>query len=106
MIEKLRKTVFLLPEGSNKVLTDVGWEFASSTFLSEAVTQSLMDSLGLSLTEEFLGIQVYKNELLQANVQKSDMGSVEFIYFQCDASFLAELKKELSKLTNAEIFIP
>ena len=106
MLKTLRKGVFLLPEGSRKVLTDVGWEFTSGTFLSGTIVLALMDSLGLSRDEEFLGIEIYRNESLQANVEKSDTGSVEFVYFQCDTSFLPQLKATLLNVPNAEVFIP
>jgi|JI9StandDraft_1071089.scaffolds.fasta_scaffold439087_1 hypothetical protein len=106
MIDTSKIAVFLLPKGACKELTSIGWEFESENPLPADFVADLMSSLCLVFDKSFLGIDVYRNEKIQANVEKADSGMVEFVYFQCQKASLDELKTALNTAPNAEVFIP
>lgn len=98
--------VFLLPNGASKRLTEAGWEFDSEKLLPMCFVNPLMRRLALQSDNSFLGIDVYRNENIQANVEKSDSGLIEIIYFQCPRECLTELRLALSTIPDTEVFIP
>lgn len=106
MVDTSRVAVFLLPKGAGKELTNIGWEFDSTISLPADFVANLMNTLCLSIDRSFLGIDVYRNEKMQANVEKSDSGMVEFVYFQCQKASLEELTDALDAVQNAEVFVP
>lgn len=106
MVDTSKIAVFLLPKGASKELTNIGWEFESANPLPAGFVADLMTSLCLVSDKSFLGIDVYRNEKMQANVEKTDSGMVEFVYFQCQKASLDELRTALNTVPSAEVFIP
>ena len=101
-----RVALFLLPVGAKRTLTEVGWEFESGRGLSETLVMELLQELDLLQTEAFLGIQVFRGGGVQANIQRSNLGMIESVYFQVPVAFLGPLKSALSGIPNADLFVP
>lgn len=108
-MENQYKAAFIIPIDSTKIITDLGWEFESKTFLPNQVVEFLKESLKLQPDESYLGIESYTNESLQARVVLDDQGRIEHVYIKIYGNglefILSEFNKSRLKLC-AVLFIP
>ncbi len=104
------KIVFLLPLIVNKTLGEDGWEFIGTNRLDSSVLDFLTDVLGLIFAENYLDMERYVGENIQATVVYDNEGKIEHIDFQlydddkyrqlCQTFASSDLKG------NSELFVP
>lgn len=104
------KVVFLLPLVSNKTLGEDGWEFSGTKRLNPIALDFLTSTLGLVFAENYLDMDRYVDENIQATVVYDIEGKIEHIDFQlynegkyqqlCMAFASSDLKKD------CELFVP
>jgi hypothetical protein len=75
------KAVFLLPLGTDKRLSDCGWEFSSRKRLPPTLLLSLADTLHLHKEQSYLGMDVYEGEGLKLTAV-TDRRGIEHVYVQ------------------------
>lgn len=75
-------SLFILPKGTNKVLTDEGWEFFSSIVLSVDFISTLVSELKLEFDEEFGFIKKYKGVDLDLNAVFANNGGFSHLHMK------------------------
>jgi len=103
------QAAFIVPIGTNKVLGEDGWEFESTSRLSEEIKARLIKSLKLSFLESYLGIESYVDDNVKMSVIFDDQNGIESIHFQLYGSALATLSEvcQSSRISfEAELFVP
>ena len=68
-------TIFIVPLGATKSLTENGWTFASSMPLSPRIIDKVITHFNVHLIEEYLGIRKFQNEQTQISVVFNDEGA-------------------------------
>ena len=100
---------FLVPLGASMNLGESGWDIVSNKRLSNEILEFLSQKLGFEKLESYLGIDVYRNVSMKANVTRDEQGRIEFIYFQVFSGDVAEITRVLEPsglLSAAELFVP
>lgn len=103
------EAAFILPNGSKKILGEDGWEFDGAERISPDILDFLMNLLKLNLSENYLGMERYVGENLQATVVYDDKRKIEYIAFQIynEASQqLIEIFTNSNYKENNELFYP
>jgi hypothetical protein len=68
---------FIVPKGAISTLTEDGCCFSSTSSLSSAVIDKVVEYFDVPLVEEFLGIKKFKNEQTQVNVNYEEGAATE-----------------------------
>lgn len=103
------QAAFIVPIGTNKVLGEDGWEFVSSSRLSDEIKDYLIESLRLGFLESYLGIESYVDDDIKMSVIFDGQNEIESIHFQLygdSVAILSEVCQGSRVLSEAELFIP
>ena len=103
------QAAFLLPQATQKTLGNDGWVFSSAKRLGSDAIAFLVEILGLTLTEQYLGMERYIGNNMQATVFRDNDGKIEHIHFQLYDDFEKVLTHSFasSNLTGRyELFLP
>lgn len=101
------KAVFIIPKGSKKELTDVGWEFCGENRLPRDFVARLIQILNLNYEGEDFGMRRYSSDGIKLVVFLDEKSEIEQLYFQC---FLSEkdVVSAYRSIENpdVELFVP
>ena len=103
------QAAFIIPNGSNKILGDDGWEFKASCRLSDGIKDILIEQLKLGFLESYLGIDAYIGGDIKMSIVYDEKNKIEHIFFQLHGDGLLLLSKlyQAYKIADeAELFIP
>ncbi|WP_082027646.1 hypothetical protein [Isoalcanivorax pacificus] len=103
------QAAFIVPIGARKILNDDGWEFDGPARISADIKNYLIQSLGLSFLESYLGIESYVDGDIKMSVIFDDQNEIGNIHFQLYGNSLVTLSAvcQSSRISSeAEIFIP
>lgn len=97
-------SLFVLPKGTNKVLTDEGWEFYSKIVFPVDFVSALVSALQLELDEEFGTIKKYKGVGSDLNAMFSEDGGVLHLHIKVYSADLDEVIARVQALNVSEEF--
>jgi len=103
------QAAFIIPIGTQKFLSEDGWEFESPIRLSEEIKDYFVQLLRLEFVENYLDIDVYTNESIKMSVINDEQGCIESISFQLYGESLNNLSDVCANdnmFFQAELFIP
>lgn len=76
------EAAFILSNGLKKVLGEDGWEFKGTERIPPDILGFLINVLGLTLSDSYLGMERYTGENLQATVIYDDERAIEQVALQ------------------------
>jgi hypothetical protein len=100
------QTIFIVPRGTQSLLTDDGWIFTSSALLRDSVMEKILQEFNVSLVEEFHGIRKFQNDQTQVNIVFSDEGRIAEIALRTATAGLADRLRALLSGEEVDILIP
>jgi len=104
------KAAFVLPENTETVLGECGWEFESEDYICVDVEFFLIDILKLRFSNCSHGIKYFVGENIEASIEfEDDSKNIKYIYFQIyhdQVAVLSEAFENAACMKGLQLFIP
>lgn len=106
-MSKAYESIFIIPYNAKKRLTDDGWEFDSLNKITADKIDRLLNSLELTLIEEYEDISVYYSNGIKVSVFHDSTGSIEYVFCQVfDLVHKQTISEFCSNDSSLEFFKP